>query len=47
MRPHRQPVEPPPRLLKALTAGARKGSVVRINEVSLIPPAEGRKYWRL
>jgi len=47
VRPHRQPVEPPPRLLKALTAGARSGSVVRINEVSLIPPAEGRKYWRI
>ncbi|MDI1288779.1 MAG: hypothetical protein PSX37_02355 [bacterium] len=47
MRPRRQPVEPPPRLLKALTAGARRGSVVRINEVSVIPPGEGRAHWRI
>lgn len=47
MRPNRRPIEPPPKILKALTTGARRESVVRINEVSLIPPGGTRKYWRV
>ena len=47
VRPNRRPIEPPPKILKALTTGARRESVVRINEVSLIPPGGTRKYWRV